>query len=741
MRSSRRGASLAVVVALHGAVLAAAAPAATAAPTAAATTWTFQQPALPVVPNGEFTDVDCPNAIACVAVGSYAKAGAVTPLVERWDGTAWTLVDLPVPAGRDASAAAVSCASATACVVVGSAFTDTVDNAESAFVARLAGRTWTSRVLPDPSADLHGRLTDVSCASASSCLAVGAGVGFADEMSFAVPAAYRLTGATWALSTPVRTGGGLRGVSCPITDWCTAVGPDGGQGSVRQVLTAGAWKVRPLADTGTDDVSLDAVSCTSPGDCAAVGRRSAAGDGFHGKPAVETSIGGSWSLAAVDPTVAGSTGSLADVDCVSATRCTAVGRLGEPTGTSAPVALRSGTTWTKQAVSVDTSDLRGVACLASSPCVAVGSVDGRVENEESLGEGLPVAVRASGSGAFSELAAVTPQGFTSGQFTSVSCYHAGFCTAVGFARDRFFRPFAFVDRLTDTGWVRQSLPDLGANSELLGVSCGRDAACVAVGRTGEEPDLRPIVLSWNGANWSTTAVSGVTATTVGQFTAVSCMSREFCLVVGRTADVDATPLTARLNGSSWALTPPVPVTGQDVQLSGVSCPSVTRCGVVGSARGADGSWRGVDLGWSGSTWTTNSTPPPLGTLGCYSSTSCVASAARPDRGAPVVYRYVPSAWRTEPLPNPASLFGVDVRSTACEALEVCVAVGNASDGDTHGFYIARRSTTGTWSRDRVATSDARASDTFFGVDCTDAATCIAVGQGPTQPVIAVTPTA
>ncbi len=103
----------------------------------------------------ELTDVSCASTVACLAVGRVTGFGPnlVKALVLRWDGSEWTEVPMPSSLGE---AQSVSCAAADSCVVLD----------ETARAAHWDGENWSLEWLPRP-------LEEVSCTSATACLAVG----------------------------------------------------------------------------------------------------------------------------------------------------------------------------------------------------------------------------------------------------------------------------------------------------------------------------------------------------------------------------------------------------------------------------------------------------------------------------------------------------------------------------------------------------------------------------------------
>lgn len=164
--------------------------------------------------------IACGGRSLCVAVGSYTRSNGLSyPLVEQWNGRSWTVQPVALPGDalqgflRD-----VSCASATTCVAVG--------DAGLPFVATLSGATWSSQLLPlppevDPATDQGDRfVAAVSCVSATECTAVG------DSFFDAKIVVYRLSGTTWTATSNSSPGyaTAMRDVACLSATRCFASG-------------------------------------------------------------------------------------------------------------------------------------------------------------------------------------------------------------------------------------------------------------------------------------------------------------------------------------------------------------------------------------------------------------------------------------------------------------------------------------------------------------------------------------
>jgi hypothetical protein len=238
--------------------------------------------------NTALSGVSCKSATSCVAVGAYTQntsSGSTAPLAETWNGRKWTEARLPAPKGNLFTALdAVSCVSPVSCVATGVSTTDLVG---SALIESWNGKSWSRMKAAALPGSPYAELTDVSCASANRCAAVGyvsvKGLGSLAEM---------WNGKSWTLATvpwPKGTSNpALFGVSCSAANACVAV--------------------------GIIDSNLNVMSNT-------------------GKAAAVTWNGKAWAVTSVPAPGKGKASLLRGVTCLSATNCAAVGQLG-PSGST-----------------------------------------------------------------------------------------------------------------------------------------------------------------------------------------------------------------------------------------------------------------------------------------------------------------------------------------------------------------------------------------------------------------------
>jgi hypothetical protein len=303
----------------------------------------------------------CLIAGGALAVMSGPSAGAQSNFGQA------TEVPAPsnAPSNPYATLEGVSCTSAGNCVGVGS-YGDSSSGPRHAMVATETGGTWgeaTNVTLPSNAASASlEQLSGVSCTSAGNCVAVG---DYFDRSTGIQAMAVTETGGTWAQATEV---------TLPSNALSSPSSPAG----------------------------LSGVSCTSAGNCVGVGRYQDSPDSLQAMAVTET--GGTFgqatevtlpSNAASNPPIA----SLVGVSCTSAGNCVAVGGYTDSSQQNqAMAATETGGAWGQATEVTGAFGLFGVSCPSAGNCVAVGGSDSS-GNEEAAAAGtlLPTTTTLSSS--------------------------------------------------------------------------------------------------------------------------------------------------------------------------------------------------------------------------------------------------------------------------------------------------------------------------------------------------------
>ncbi len=319
--------------------------------------------------------VSCTSTTNCFAVGYFANGSGKFTLVERWNGTSWAFVSSPNPTGATESyLQGVSCTSTTNCFAVGYANS----SGQVTLVERWNGTSWAIVSSPNPTGGTYNELQGVSCTSTTNCFAVGSFIK--DPGAFTL--VERWNGASWAIvSSPNPNGAtisGLWGVSCASATSCFAVGfAYNGSGDLALVerWNGTSWAIVSSPNpTGATNSYLLGVSCTSTTNCFAVGYFYNGSSYFT---LVERWNGTSWAIVS-SPNSTGATNSLLlGVSCTSTTNCFAVGNFSTSSGSPTLVERWNGTSWTivpsPNPTGTTESGLYGVSCTSTTNCFAVGS--------------------------------------------------------------------------------------------------------------------------------------------------------------------------------------------------------------------------------------------------------------------------------------------------------------------------------------------------------------------------------
>ena len=304
----------------------------------------------------------------------------------------------------------------------------------------------------------------------------------------------------------------LTGISCARPDDCIAVGKRGGyqEGTLAEHWNGKTWRVMPTPLSHTEISELNAVSCSSPQACTAVG------DHLISRSARLVTVvmrwnGKAWAMQST-PSSPGE-GQLFSVSCPAAAACTAIGSLGSAAGAGQAAILAAhwdGRTWTPQPVPAPAGgpgQMHSVACASAKSCVAAGvNYAPGAEGAPGAGRQWPASVVWNGS--TWKLAPVPrPRQAKDGAYLyGVDCSAATACTAAGSYTPGTEGGPTMAGRWNGTFWsLQDSKTPSGDTAELTSVSCPASRVCIAVGDSGT--NARPehtLAERWNGSAWSLT---------------------------------------------------------------------------------------------------------------------------------------------------------------------------------------------------------------------------------------------
>ena len=503
--------------------------------------------------------VTCASATSCFAVGWVSSGGVQRTLTEHWDGTAWARVASIDPAGDDPTLGGVSCVSDTSCFAVGSYRHPEPVGAPTTrtLIERWNGTKWSIVAGPNQSSPsiIVNALSDVTCTSDTNCFAT-------------------------------------RNIELDGRPWPAAV--DHWDGT--------SWTVSTTLSVDPVHNELSGVACANASNCVAVG--------FTGEDPqvamIERWNGTSWSISDRRVGSAPTNSLLSGVSCASATSCFAVGQYTNTAAVQATlVERRTGGTWAQVASpnqpGAKKNTLASVSCPAATACFAVGSsvdIEDRAQTLIERWNGHSWSIMHSPDNA-------QTRGSLHVQLSSISCASVKSCFAVGvlYDKDGTFR--TLVEQWTGKGWLILKSPNrtsLGTNT-LEGVSCTSAADCWAVGQSSTDSGARPMTQHWNGTEWTLVSSPDVPGEVFDDLHAVSCSTPSMCVAVGALPTRSSTSgLVLRWNGTAWSrVTSPDPA-GTRGSLSGVACPSTTKCVAVGTSLLSTGRHKPLVKTMTGTTW-------------------------------------------------------------------------------------------------------------------------------------------
>ena len=543
--------------------------------------------------------MSCPTATDCVAVG----ANDLGPMAEIWDGTGWKIVGVPSPSGAGiAELDAVSCPNASECIAVGDSETDTATTfTDRSLIEQWNGTAWSIVPSPNPTGTNHNvQLSGVSCASTTSCFAVGNATNSSEFFFTAKTVVEHWDGATWSIVASPNPAGAfvseLIGVSCASTTSCFAAGDEGGvssAGTLMEQWDGTSWTISPspppigpaatpASDAPSATLSSSRVVLASPRSRTGLSRHNTA----HGHTGLRcrfrahadgrasrdrASAAGARSDGASFGTVPG----LNDVSCSSATSCMAVG----VSDNGALTEQWNGTGWaivpTPALPNTDGGELLGISCPKSKDCTAVGDYPRPTDGDpfvstHTLAEhwnGRSWSVELLGLGAvFSE-------------FDAVSCTNSRNCAAVGDS--------AFVQQWNGRDWSIAAFTSATSQSTLVDVACTSTTHCFAVGRAITTTGEKTLIEEFDGTGWSAVPSPNPGGSDAALF-GIDCPSATSCFAVGSYVRATGYPLVEHWNGATWSIVlVPSPAGAELSEFTDVSCPSAVSCSAVGLSFGTN----------------------------------------------------------------------------------------------------------------------------------------------------------
>lgn len=411
------------------------------------------------------TSMSCPAPGDC-SVGGYYQSSVTAqmlPFVASESDWSWRPAE-EVPGlaslneGNPAIVTALSCASPGNCGAAGFYSVDMYWSSSQAFVVSETNGVWgTAKTLPGITAlnvGGGGGIGSISCARAGDCTVGGYYVNSADgEDAFVATE----TKGTWGTARPVAGAtplflySDIYSISCTLPGDCAAVGGNGAE-SLVITETNGAWSAAHEL-SGVPYPLVTSVSCTSPGNCSAGGtyQASVTPYGATTQAFVATETKGAWGPAVPVP---------------------------------GSVALNVG----------DDATVTSISCAAPGDCSAGGlySVSGDLPGQNAYEQPFLVEEKGGAWGSAQPVPSVIAANTgVMAQISSISCTAPGQCGAGGFyttGRYPNTRQQGFVVDESGGDWgAATAVGYPGLNAAVTSVSCSSLTACGAGGSLGTIP--------------------------------------------------------------------------------------------------------------------------------------------------------------------------------------------------------------------------------------------------------------
>lgn len=217
------------------------------------------------------------------------------------------------------------------------------------------------------------------------------------------------------------------------------------------------------------------------------------------------------------------------VSCSSPTACVAVGHANDPHGDLSLIETWDGATWSiapSPNVSTTGNDLNGVSCPTPRACVVVG--------DQYDGSAYQTLVETLRGGAWSVTPSPNHSTTRVNSLLSVSCTSPMNCEAVG-SFNNGTRDQTLIETWNGTGWSMTPSPNTSATQSnyLYGVSCTSSTACVTAGYSLNGTNQQTLFETWNGSVWSISPSANVSAPPDNnELSGGSCISPTACVAVG-----------------------------------------------------------------------------------------------------------------------------------------------------------------------------------------------------------------
>lgn len=247
-------------------------------------------------------------------------------------------------------------------------------------------------------------------------------------------------------------------------------------------------------------------------------------------------------------------------------------------------------------------------------------------------------------------------------------------------------------------------------------------------------------------SWSLTSTPPTPGETLNPYlNAVSCTSITACTAVGgydvvRNGYEIIKSLVERWNGDEWAMQRVAPAPTERSAFEGVSCGGPSACIAVGSYQTGplvEPAFSSLSESWNGSEWTNRPVREPSSTLGsylqaasCSDASDCIAVGSYEISAGwfPLAERWGGSGWELQSMPAPSGAKATYPSAVSCPSLNVCFVAGYYEDSSGKHVLFAEQWKGGEWIVQSVPAPQEAQDTSLYGISCSSATACTAVGQ-------------
>jgi Tfp pilus assembly protein PilV len=390
----------------------------------------------------------------------------------------------------------------------------------------------------------------------------------------------------------------------------------------------------------------------------------------------------------------------------------------------------------------------GVTRITSVACATTGAVTNRCI---AVGYGSSGEVILSSPISSASFTTDTPLPGGVASLSQVVCPSSTQCEAIGTSTSGAAAVLSGSISAGQDTWTADAITGSGTIAGLSNLTCPSSAGgCVATGTSTLPNAGTPVIVSGGyGLGW--TAVSpnpaSVTLTSVTALACPSTATSTFCLLTGTTAtgpETVAGTATAGLGvaAPSWTWNADAFPAGTTVtSLNGLTCPSSTKCLLIGRTASAPLVMWGATTPSTSVTFTTDASLPAAVTsltqLACPSSTSCViigATASGPAivSGTTIAEPTGADTWSSATVPTPATGYALtQLSAVTCWSSPACAitAIGLNPSSQPVAFLLASSGGVTSWSSLSLPMGNPALYLGAVGCVSTGTTYCSAVGAG------------